>query len=76
MAFPNTVEFANWLRSGLYYPDADSHDAPVTVGVANIAQENATKVWNEAVKNLRNLLVRLRISLPMLTLGTIRCWTR
>jgi len=69
LAFPNTPEFANWLRSGLYALDAAFHDALVAVGLAKIAQDNATELWNESVKNLRDLLVKLRISLPTLTPG-------
>jgi len=69
LAFPNTVEFANWLRAGVYALDAAFHDALVAVGLAKIAQDNATKMWTESVKNLRDLLVKLRISLPTLTPG-------
>lgn len=69
LAFPNTTEYANWLRSGVYALDADFHDKLVAVETAKIAQANATEVWSQAVKNLRQLLVKLRISLPTLTPG-------
>ena len=69
LAFPNTPEFANWLRAGVNPFDADYHDKRITTMEAKNEQDAATKMWNQAVKNLRQILVKLRISLPTLTPG-------
>ncbi|MCD6501100.1 hypothetical protein J7L01_00730 [bacterium] len=69
LAFPDTVENANWLRADLNLFDADFHDKRIAAMEAKNAQDAATKAWNTAVVALRELLVKLRISLPTLTPG-------
>ena len=69
LMFPNTTEFANWLRSGINPLDADFHDKFMAVQEAKITQDAATEMWNLAAKALRQLLIKLRISLPTLTPG-------
>ena len=69
LAFPDTVDYANWLRADLNLLDADFHDKRMAAKVAKNAQEAATNAWNTAVTALRELLIKLRISLPTLTPG-------
>ena len=69
LAFPNTVENANWLRPGVYALDNDYHDKRIAAMEAEDAQQAASAEWRTAVKALRELLIKLRISLPTLTPG-------
>ena len=69
LLFPDTLEYANWLRAGINPLDADFHDKLMAVQDAQIVQDAATKSWNQAAKALRQLLIKLRLSLPTLTPG-------